>query len=79
MYLPSWNRLSGARYEFGDHEGRDEVLNCALRAGIDVVDLVPVFESQARPMDLFPFGLPDHYNARGYRLVANVLREHLDR
>ena len=67
LYLPEWQRYR----PFGrPNPARDEVLRIAAQLGIPIIDIDPAFRASGHPRRYFPFGLPGHYNADGYRLVA---------
>ena len=80
VYLPERSRFSDADTGVVELEGhqraRRDVLNAARSAGMDVLDLIPVFASETAPLALWDMGRI-HYNARGYRLVAESILDEL--
>jgi hypothetical protein len=72
IYLPEWLRYA---YPNPARRNRDRVLTMVRLIGIPTVDLHPAFQVHGDPLALFPFRQDNHYNERGYRLVAEeVLR-----
>ena len=50
------------------------VLNIIKKLDIPIIDIKTiVFDKHSDPLSLFPFRGPFHYNAEGYRLVADSL------
>ena len=46
---------------------------------IPIIDIHnEVFKTHPDPLSLFPFRIPGHYNAEGYRLVAEAIGKQLD-
>ncbi|MBC8180122.1 hypothetical protein H8E88_03260 [candidate division KSB1 bacterium] len=80
VYLPVFYRYSmdkgnssilGMKY-------RDRVLNIARKLDIPIIDIhKEVFASHPDPLSLFPFRTFGHYNAEGYRLVAEAIAKRL--
>ena len=65
MYLPS-------KY-------REHVLRTATELEIPNIDIQKeVFDTHPDPLSLFPFRMDGHYNANGYRLVAEAIRSKLE-
>ncbi len=73
VYLPSYESVThNTNAILLDH---DSVLSITRELGIRTIDLYPAFLSHPDPLSLFPFRRRNHYNAAGYRLVADhVLR-----
>ena len=74
VYLTDFNRyLSG-----NEHPLRQEVLRTATELNIPVIDIqTEVFAPHPDPLSLFPFRMFGHYNAEGYRLVAEAIAKRL--
>lgn len=54
----------------------DLTVGCALFGdilGIPVIDIHPVFSAHPAPLTLFAERTVVHYNARGYKLVADAI------
>ena len=75
VYLPSF-----ARYSTGnEHPNRDFVMQTATKLDIPIIDIHrEVFDPHPDPLSLFPFKMPGHYNAKGYRLVAEAIGRFLE-
>jgi lysophospholipase L1-like esterase len=72
VYLPELYFY--ARQERRD-PNRSAVLQTANKAGLPVIDMLPIFMAHKDPLSLFPLRLGGHYNEEGNRLVAEqVLR-----
>jgi hypothetical protein len=57
----------------GAQPPRARVIELASELGLAAIDLAPRFAAQRDPARLFPFGLPGHYTAQGYALVAEEI------
>jgi hypothetical protein len=83
VYLPDWNRFApGPRLlrsisRRSQDTARNRVLAIMADAGIEAIDLVPVFEGHPDPLSLFPFREPGHYTEAGHRVVAEAVRQRL--
>ena len=61
-----------------EHMYRKEVLRIVTKLNIPTIDIVQeVFDDHPDPLSLFPFRMFGHYNAKGYRLVADVIKNKL--
>ncbi len=48
------------------------------KLNISIIDIhEEVFEINKDPLSLFPFGIHGHYNADGYRLVAEAIQKRI--
>ena len=74
VYLPSINRyLTGSEDLY-----RDFVLQTASELDIPIIDIhKKVFDLHPDPLSLFPFRMRGHYNAEGYKLVAESICKRL--
>ena len=83
VYLPAYSE----HYSFGrfsrflpnkEHRYRNEVLRIVTKLNIPTIDIVKeVFDDHPDPLSLFPFRMFGHYNAEGYRLVADAIKNKL--
>ena len=82
VYLPSFQRYDT---EYPDYrrfiQWRDEeralVFDAVNKLSISIIDIdETVFANQTNPLELFPFGMNGHYNAEGYKLIAETIVEH---
>jgi hypothetical protein len=73
VYLPSWQHYAHKPLD----ERHDEVLAVARDLGLETLDLREVFDREPDPLELFPYRLGGHYNARGYRIAGEALAARL--
>ncbi len=74
VYLPDWNRYSSGI----EHPNRDFVIQAVKKLDIPIIDIhTEVFKSHLDPLSLFPFRKYNHYNADGYKLVAEAIVKRL--
>ena len=74
VYLASFTH-----YETGiEHVDREFVLHTATELDIPIIDIHrEAFDPHPDPFSLFPFRIDGHYNAEGYRLVAETISKRL--
>ena len=77
VYLPEYNRYK----KFRNHEKygrRKQILDIIKFLKIPIIDIhIEVFNNIEDKLSLFPFRYNGHYNAKGYRLVAETIVERL--
>ena len=76
VYLPSFYMYSDSNTLQFDNEqkNREIVLETMNELLIPVIDIhKEVFETHQDPVSLFPFRIKGHYNAEGYRLIAEKI------
>ena len=75
VYLPHFNRyLTG-----NEHKNRDFVMQTVTELEIPIIDIhKEVFDPHLDPLSLFPFREYGHYNAEGYKLVAEAIVKRLE-
>ncbi len=80
VYLPSYYRyaekINQCKKRFLDG-GRDEVLAIIKDLQIPVIDIQSSFDSHPDPLSFFPYRLYGHYNAEGYKFVAEQIEKYL--
>lgn len=77
VYLPEYFNYSPSSYGKEDIF-REYVLRTVIGLKIPVIDIhSEVFISHPDPLSLFPFRRRSHYNADGYRLVAEAITKRL--
>ena len=75
VYLPAFKRYSTGN----EHPNRDFVMQTATELDIPIIDIhSKVFSPHPDPLSLFPFRMSGHYNAEGYRLVAETIGKRLE-
>ena len=82
LYIPLFDYATGndSNPRFNrDHNYHKFVLSVASEFNISVIDIfVEVFDSHPDPSSLFPYRMDGHYNADGYRLVAEAIARRLE-
>jgi hypothetical protein len=84
VYLPSFDAQTSPAYAnhdpLSEERNRKIVMQTATELGISIIDIQnEVFKTHPDPLSLFPFRVPGHYNAEGYRLVAEAIGKQLGR
>jgi glucose/arabinose dehydrogenase len=78
VYLPGFTGLHKTKAWDDNNRYRETALRLAEELDIPVIDIQQeVFVPHADPMSLFPFRTGEHYNAEGYRLVAEAIHKRL--
>jgi len=74
VYLPDFNRyLTG-----NEDSNRNFILQTVTGLDIPIIDMhKEVFDPHPDPMSLFPFRMYGHYNAEGYKLIAESIGKRL--
>tara|TARA_Y100001968_G_scaffold259049_1_gene246158 strand:+ start:610 stop:1962 length:1353 start_codon:yes stop_codon:yes gene_type:complete len=74
VYLPQYERYSNELQDHHAFRERSEVIRTVKELQVPVLDMhEEVFANQADPKALFPFKLPGHYSAEGYKKIAQAL------
>ena len=75
VYIPSLDRFGGVfPHGFVQNPLRNMVKDAAKSAGIEVIDLTPVFKEQGAPQTLY--AADAHFNAEGAALAAEAILNH---
>jgi hypothetical protein len=78
VYLRTFS-LQSSDYAIDDQRYREIVLQTTTELDIPIINIQnEVFKTHPDPLSLFPFRSNYHYNAEGYRLVAEAIRKQLD-
>ena len=78
VYLRGFG-LQSTDYTIHEDEYREIVMQTVTELDIPIIDIQnEVFKTHPDPLSLFPFRGNYHYNAKGYRLVAEAIRKQLD-
>ena len=72
VYLPTYEH-----YAYHAKSYHDEVLSEVRKIGIPVIDFADKLNHEWNALTYFPFGRRGHYNANGYRLLAEFIHERL--
>lgn len=80
VYLPSYYRYSernnSCKVRFLD-KGKKELISVIEELQLPIIDIQDAFDAHPDPLSFFPFRIYGHYNADGYKLVADYLGEYL--
>jgi hypothetical protein len=75
IYLPAFNLYTTGN----EHLNHDFVMQTVTELDIPIIDIhKEVFDLHPDPLSLFPFRMNSHYNAEGYRLVAEAIGKRLE-
>ena len=75
VYLPAFTRYSTGN----EDPNLDFVMQTATELDIPIIDIRnEVFDPHPDPLSLFPFRVSGHYNAEGYKLVAEAIGRRLE-
>jgi len=73
VYLPNH------QYKNKDDKFRKHVLRTITELEVPIIDIQKkVFDRHPEPLSLFPFSVSGHYNADGYRLVAEAIHKRIE-
>jgi hypothetical protein len=72
VYLPSWYRYTPGG-DGGALRMRSSIQECVERSDIPFVDFDAVISSSDDPLGFFSLGVNPHYNASGYRRLADMV------
>ena len=81
VHLPSYGRYLRGKEDAINYlfRKRDFVMQTATELDIPIIDIhKEVFDPHPDPLSLFPFRMFGHYNAEGYRLVAEAIGKRLE-
>ena len=84
VYLPSYysqtSPVQGNHYSLSERRNREIVMQTTTELDIPIIDIQnEVFKTHPDPLSLFPLRMMhNHYNAEGYRLVAEAIGKQLD-
>ena len=74
VYLPRYYKTMA----YTNIYNKKKVLNIVKSINVDIVDIdILVFKNHPDPHSLFPFRRKNHYNALGYKLVAEEISKYL--
>lgn len=75
VYLPSFERYTRGN----EHKYHDFVMKTVKELEIPIIEIhKEVFDPHPDPLSLFPFRIYSHYNAEGYKLVAEAIGKRLE-
>jgi hypothetical protein len=76
VYLPTWERYGKPAYDFNRRpviKFHDDIVAIANSLDIRVIDVKEAFDAHPDPLSLWPGRVQGHYNADGYRVVAETI------
>ncbi len=75
--LPAWIRFKAPDGPETQGLRSEQVLATAREAGLPVIDALEAFARHGDPLDLFPFRIEGHYNAKGHEAAGKHIVEAL--
>ena len=75
IYLPEYSRYK-SKYKQNEYKDIKIIVDDLGIKFIDIHKLV--FEKEKDPLNLFPFGLPGHYNKDGYEKISKSVYKFID-
>ena len=54
-----------------------DIINIINKLNINIIDFNDFLKNQKDPHIYFPFGLPNHYNEKGYRKLAEHISKEI--
>ena len=79
IFFSETSPVNANHYSLSEERNREIVMQTATELDIPIIDIHnEVFKTHPDPLSLFPFRVSGHYNAEGYRLVAEAIRKQLD-
>ena len=75
VYLPFFNSIKGEKIE-----SRNKILKLVKDIDIKIIDFQEYLENYSYDVDsLFPLGHNGHYNSEGYKLLADLIYETINK
>jgi hypothetical protein len=80
IYMPSQSEIKNVILKKNSYEieKRQLVLNVIKKLDIKIINTADAILKINDPLTVFPFKSPNHYNEKGYRIVADELAKHLN-
>ncbi len=76
VYIPSWDRFFNSSSNLHAIISlRKEIVDNLKRQKINVIDTTEIFAKIENLADYYPLGYVGHFNDRGYKKVADILKE----
>ena len=76
VYIPSWDRFFNSSSNLHAIISlRKEIIDNLKRQKINVIDTTEIFAKIENLADYYPLGYVGHFNDRGYKKVADILKE----
>jgi hypothetical protein len=78
VYVPSWDRFFNSSSNLHSIINlRGEIIKNLENKNIDVIDTTYFFSKQKNLIDYYPLGYVGHFNKKGYKKVADILKERI--
>ena len=76
VYIPSWDRFfNSASNLHSIIDLRDEIIENLKKQNINFLDTTDYFSNIKNLKDYYPLGYVGHFNRKGYKKVADILKE----
>ena len=80
VYMPEYSRYIDKDIDHDLFRNKKKIISIIKSLGIPVIDIHhEVFEKHPEPLALFPFKRGGHYNAEGYKLVADTIVKEVEK
>ena len=80
VYIPSWDRFFNSSSNLHSIIGlRDRIVNNLKKRNINVIDTTDNFSDLKDLKEYYPLGYVGHFNQRGYKRVADILKERISK
>ncbi|MEW6246119.1 MAG: SGNH/GDSL hydrolase family protein [Nitrospirota bacterium] len=78
VYIPDYTRYNQTHRDHDSLFHRAGVLEAVQKLGIPIIDVHEFLSHHPDPLSLYPLRVHGHFNAQGYRLIANYLQQSID-
>lgn len=78
VYIPDYTRYNQTHQNHDLVFHRAEVLETVRKLGIPIIDVHVILSHHPDPLSLYPLRVHGHFNAQGYRLIAQYLLQSID-
>lgn len=78
VYIPDYTRYNQTHQDHDSLFHRAGVLEAVRKLGIPIIDVHELLSHHPDPLSLYPLRVHGHFNAQGYRLIANYLQQSID-
>lgn len=80
VYIPSWDRFFNSSSNLHSIIGlRETIVTSLQKRNINVIDTTDYFSDLKNLTDYYPLGYVGHFNQRGYKQVADILKERISK
>ena len=78
VYIPTYQRFNNLSLSKEDEQNYKEIKSIVNELEIEFIDLNSQLLKKVRnPKNIYPYGLPKHFNEKGYENIAEILYEYI--